>query len=361
MKKTQRKKVVRKLNDIEGRLDAMLKDQTVDHERADKLTGELEEIISISDIKQDLSARAKDLRERIDVYTGKVTENKEVDKENKEAEIQASRTYQQKPIVPAFQRRYTSLEVGDTIDIYKLEKTRHGTNYIKNVGEGRNILVFAKNQYGIKTGWSGKARVVWQNPNKPYIFSIEPIIEEYSSEAAKAREQDAGKQKASTIDDMISIYIGDVGATDDEKTLVYVPKDVRDMKFQDAIRWLIYNGETATPQGQSILKSLRAHYDSGRSPLCVIEDETAAANITLGEYLKRYSEPSISLESRKNKDKKITPPEAVEVLPPEKNKKRKSKNRKYSGGCCAPTVGIGGRRRGAGYSGLDQIVCTYRR
>ncbi len=320
---------------------------------AQDILGKLEEILEDQTLNTE-HERARRLKESI-------SQGKELDAPHLRHDTQEYRRAGSHSI--GSQKRYSSVSPGDVLEIYQAEESRSGTSDLtKGIGPG-GLRVFIGGS--LKPGWSGTVMVERQIGEKPLYF-CRPV--EQAAEPAPRQRTPEPKSIDTTVkspayvpekpgykpevEERPAIVIGDVGATESERARVYVPAQAVAMKVLEGIAYVIRNGQAASPQGKSVLAAMRSHLDSGK-PLYEVAGEVPDQDMTLGQYLDRYSQ-GLEVGIGEKQEEVRTPAAADIVDKPRPRTRPKSRSRPAKPKKDLP-VGVGSRRSGAAQD-LYQIV-----
>ncbi|MFH2027762.1 MAG: hypothetical protein ABIJ08_01360 [Nanoarchaeota archaeon] len=263
----------------------------------------------------------------------------------------------------------TTYNVGDVVKV-TLEKARSGNDLTSGLPGRKRI--FVRYGSGVQTGYTGDVKITRQiNDN---VYEGVPVVEK-ADLAGFVVEKKRGKEPAAKpvyekpaedLDGRVEVptgsgaevhvdkpttgytlSIGGIGARQDEKAVVYVPEDALDMQADRGIEYVIRNGQTTSKQGESVLRDMKAHLDSGR-PLMQIDGDVVDPNLTLKEYMDMYSSDALAV----GVGIKAKEAAAVEVLDPtDPGPKGGSSKPPYQRGSGSSRkhsdVGVGSRRAGA--------------
>lgn len=261
------------------------------------------------------------------------------------------------------QRRYTSINEGDIIEVTRAEQSRSGSDLTCGLGAGKRVFFPQDQGKGVKPGWSGKVKITRQHGN-PNFYDGVAIYEE-------AKEAEV-VQPAATIDTKFepteppekkyeakeTISIGDLGATQKDAAVVYVDAKARDMPVLQALEYLIRNGSPASAQGQSILEAMKAHLESGR-PIYEVAESIPDESKKLGFYLDQWKEKESLSVGVGEKVEKVKTPAAADVVDKKKAAADVSVTTTRKKRRDAPMpVHTGGRKGGASTLGI--LISAYR-
>jgi hypothetical protein len=209
------------------------------------------------------------------------------------------------------QKRYSSINVGDTIEIHSAEKGK-GQDLTKQLGPYRVFII----SDGIEPGWSGKVEIISQNKDRQHLYTAKPLLGAHEPEVIEAKFEPPPEKEQPDLD-MISL--GDLGATKKDTAVFYVPKEAREMPSTKGLEYTIRNGPAATQQGESIRAASIAHLDTGR-PLYQIDGKVPDEKKTLGEYIdaaKKALKIGVG-----EKEEEVKPAAAAEVVDKPKQRRK---------------------------------------